>query len=323
MEIVFFTVILGLLFDYTNGFHDAANVVSTPIATKALRPLTAIVMASIFNFFGATQISGVAHTITTGIVEAEFASQLMVLAAVVGAIFWNFFTWYFGIPSSSSYALVGGIVGAAFMEGGLKIVLWKSLLYKVILPMFFSPFIGFFIALGIMRLLLRFSSQKTSLFKYLQIGTAGGVALAHGLNDAQKSMGIITLGLFAAGAIHTHHIPLWVILSCAVMMGLGTATGGFRIIQTMGFEITELKPVQGFAAEASASLVILVASFLGMPLSSTHIIVGGITGVGAARGSRFVQWKTTKKLVWAWIMTIPGAALASAAVFKLFINIFF
>ena len=323
MEIVFFTVILGLLFDYTNGFHDAANVVSTPIATRALRPLTAIVMASIFNFIGATQISGVAHTITSGIVEAEAASQLMVLAAVIGAIFWNFLTWYFGIPSSSSYALVGGIMGAALMEGGMKIVLWKSLLYKVIIPMVFSPFIGFFIALWIMRFFLRLPSKETKVFKYLQIGTASGVALAHGLNDAQKSMGIITLGLFAAGTIHTPHIPLWVIASCAVMMALGTATGGFRIIRTMGFEITELKPVQGFAAEASASLVILVASFLGMPLSSTHIIVGGITGVGAARGRRHVQWGTTKKLVWAWILTIPGAALASGAAFKLFINIFF
>lgn len=323
MEIVLFTVLLGLLFDYTNGFHDAANVVSTSIATKALRPAIAIAMATVFNFLGATQISGVAHTITTGIVEAHAASQLMVLAAVIGAIFWNLLTWYFGIPSSSSYALVGGLIGAALMEGGTAIILWKSFTAKVILPMVISPFVGFFLAWVITKMLFRLPKQDGKLFKFLQVGSAGAVALSHGMNDAQKSMGIITLGLFAAGVIHTSHIPIWVITACAIVMAIGTATGGFRIIKTMGYEITELKPIQGFAAEASSSLVILIASFLGMPLSSTHIIVGGITGVGAAKGRRHVRWITAKKLIWAWILTLPGAALASAAFFKLFISIFF
>lgn len=322
LEIVVLIVVLGLLFDYTNGFHDAANVVATPIATKIVTPMVAIIIATVFNFVGATQISGVAQTITTGLVDAQDASQSMVLAAVVGAIFWNFLTWYFGIPSSSSYALVGGLIGAALVHGGPAIVIWKNIILKVIIPMVVSPFLGFFLAFLIMRMLLKLNTADRRIFRYLQILSSCFLALSHGLNDAQKSMGIITLGLLAAGVIPTSHIPLWVIASCAVMMALGTATGGFRIIKTMGFEITELKPIQGFAAEASASVVILLASFLGMPISSTHMIAGSITGVGSARGAHAVQWATAKKLVWAWILTIPGAALASASVFKLFLNIF-
>ncbi len=322
LEIIFLIVILGLVFDYTNGFHDAANVVATPIATKVVTPLVAIIMATIFNFIGATQISGVAETITTGLVEAADATQPMVLAAVVGAIFWNFLTWYFGIPSSSSYALIGGLIGAALVHGGPQIVIWKNVLLKVIIPMVLSPLIGFFMAYVLMRLLLRLKTGERKIFKYLQLISASFLALAHGLNDAQKSMGIITLGLLAAGVIHTPHIPIWVIGSCAVMMALGTATGGFRIIKTMAYEITELKPIQGFAAESSASLVILVASFMGMPISSTHMIAGSITGVGSAHGSAAVKWATAKKLVWAWVLTIPGAALVAGSVFHIFLKIF-
>jgi inorganic phosphate transporter, PiT family len=320
--IVFLIVILGLLFDYTNGFHDAANVVSTPIATKVVRPLVAILMATVFNFVGATQISGVAQTITTGLIETPEASQLMVLAAVAGAILWNFLTWYFGIPSSSSYALVGGLIGAALVLGGTQIVIWNGVLYKVIIPMVVSPIAGFALAYGVMHFLLKLKMRERRIFKYLQLGSASMVALAHGLNDAQKSMAIITLGLFTAGAIQTTHIPLWVIGSCAIVMALGTATGGFRIIRTMGYEITELKPIQGFAAETSASVVILAASFFGMPISSTHMIAGSITGVGSAKGWNAVKWTTAHKLLWAWLLTLPGSALASAAIYKLLLNIF-
>jgi inorganic phosphate transporter, PiT family len=322
LEIVFLIVVLGLLFDYTNGFHDAANVVATPIATKVVTPLVAIVMATVFNFIGATQVSGVAQTITTGLVDAADASQAMVLAAVIGAIFWNFLTWYFGIPSSSSYALVGGLVGAAFVHGGPGIIIWKSIIFKVVIPMVLSPLIGFSIAFLLMKLLIKLKTGDRKIFKYLQLITASCLALAHGLNDAQKSMGIITLGLLAAGVITTSHIPLWVVGSCAVMMALGTATGGFRIIKTMGYEITELKPIQGFASEVSASFVILIASFLGMPLSSTHMIAGSITGVGSAHGSKAVKWATAKKLVVAWVLTMPGAALVSGSVFHVLIKIF-
>ena len=322
LEIIILIVVLGLIFDYTNGFHDAANVVATPIATKVVTPLVAIISATIFNFIGATQVSGVAQTITTGLVEASDASQAMVLAAVVGAIFWNFLTWYFGIPSSSSYALVGGLVGAAFVHGGPGIVIWRSVLFKVVIPMVLSPLIGCLVAFLLMRLLLRLKTGERKVFKHLQLITASCLALAHGLNDAQKSMGIITLGLLAAGVITTSHIPLWVIGACAVMMALGTATGGWRIIKTMGYEITELKPIQGFASEISASLVILIASLLGMPISSTHMIAGSITGVGSAHGSAAVKWATAKKLVIAWVLTLPGAAVVAGFFFYLFLKIF-
>jgi PiT family inorganic phosphate transporter len=321
-EIVILIVVLGLLFDYTNGFHDAANVVATSIATKVVTPLVAIGMATVFNFIGATQVSGVAQTITTGLVDAADATQAMVLAAVIGAIFWNLLTWYLGIPSSSSYALVGGLVGAAFVHGGSGIIIWKGIIYKVIIPMVLSPLLGFIVAFLLMRLLLKLKTGDRKIFKYLQLFTASCLALAHGLNDAQKSMGIITLGLLAAGVITTSHIPLWVIGSCAIMMALGTATGGFRIIRTMGYEITELKPIQGFASEISASFVILIASLLGMPISSTQMIAGSITGVGSARGSKAVKWATAKKLVLAWFLTMPGAALVAGSVFYILVKIF-
>jgi len=321
-EIVLLIVILGLLFDYTNGFHDAANVVATPIATKIVTPLVAIISATIFNFIGATQVSGVAQTITTGLVDVADASQAMVLAAVVGAISWNFITWYFGIPSSSSYALVGGLIGGAFVHGGAEIVIWRNVIFKVVIPMVLSPLIGFFVAFMLMRLLLRLKIGEKKIFNHLQLMTSSCLALTHGLNDAQKSMGIITLGLLAAGAITTSHIPLWVIASCAVMMALGTATGGWRIIRTMGYEITHLKPIQGFAAEGSASLVILIASLLGMPISSTHMIAGSITGVGSAHGTRAVKWQTAQKLVIAWILTLPGAAVIAGAVFHFLLKVF-
>jgi inorganic phosphate transporter, PiT family len=322
MTLIIIIVCLGLIFDYTNGFHDAANVVSTVIATGVLAPLTAILMAGVLNTIGATQISGVAKTITVGLVDAEATSQVMVLCAVFGAIVWNVCTWFFGIPSSSSYALVGGIVGAAIIGRGSHIVIWHGVLGKVVYPMIISPIVGFGLAYLIMKSLyfflkLRSKKKELRIFRYLQMGSAAIVALSHGLNDAQKSMGIITLGLFASGFISTPHIPLWVIFACAIMMGLGTASGGFRIIRTMGFQITKLEPVQGFSAELGASCVILAASYLGMPVSSTHMIVGSIAGVGAARGREAVQWKIAYKLVGTWIFTLPGAGLVAAGVYKL------
>ena len=326
MELAILIVCLGLLFDYTNGFHDAANVVSTVIATRVLAPLTAIILAGILNTVGATQISGVAQTISTGLVESEAASQLMILSALLGAIGWNFLTWYFGIPSSSTYALVGGLIGAALIGKGPGVVLWNGLIMKVVIPMVLSPLAGFILAFFVMKLLQLYTKKRAAkgnspLFRHLQIGSASVVALAHGLNDAQKSMGIITLGLFAANLVPTTVIPIWVILSCALVMGLGTAFGGWRIIRTVGFEITKIAPVQGFAAEATASCVILVASFLGMPVSSTHMIVGSVTGVGAAKGAKAVKWLTAKKLTLAWILTLPGAALVSG-LFYFLIHIF-
>lgn len=315
-------VVLGLVFDYTNGFHDAANVVSTVIATRVLAPLSAIVMAGVLNFIGATQISGVAQTISTGLVNSEDTTQVVVLCAVSGAIFWNLLTWYYGIPSSSSYALIGGLLGAAWAHLGINTIIWKGVLGKVIIPMVVSPLVGFLVGLTIMKIILHWVSKNPTvaekkIFRHLQVGSACFVALSHGLNDAQKSMGIITLGLFAGGYLLKPEIPLWVILACAIVMGLGTATGGFRIIKTMGYSITKITPIQGFAAEASASAVILTASFLGMPVSSTHVIAGGITGVGTAKGRSAVRWNTPKRLVLAWIFTLPGAGGVGALIYFL------
>lgn len=326
MEIVILIVIFGLIFDYTNGFHDAANVVSTVIATRALTPVAAIVMAAILNFLGATQISGVAQTIATGLVDPLVTTQVVVLCSVLGAITWNFLTWVYGIPSSSSYALIGGLIGASWVHKGLSTVIWSGVIGKVLIPMVLSPLIGFSVAFGVMKILFYYLSKNPTakdkkLFRHLQVGSACLVALAHGLNDAQKSMGIITLGLFAGGYLISPNIPFWVILACATVMGLGTASGGFRIIKTMAFDITKIQSVQGFAAEASASLVILGASFLGMPVSSTHVIAGGITGVGTARSRHAVRWKTPRRLVFASLLTLPGAGAVSA--FAYFIASFF
>lgn len=319
MEILLIlVVVLGLLFDYTNGFHDAANVVSTVIATRVLAPLSAIVMAAVLNFIGATQISGVAQTIATGLVDSQDATQLVVLAALIGAITWNFVSWYYGIPSSSSYALIGGLLGAAWMHAGSSTIIWGGFLTKVLIPMIISPILGFSLAYLLMKglyLLHRGAKYEQQLFRHLQIGSACFVALAHGLNDAQKSMGIITLGLFTGGYLTTTVIPLWVILACALVMGLGTASGGFRIIKTMGFSITKIEPAQGFIAESSASLIILIASFLGMPISSTQMIAGSITGVGTAKGPQEVAWIVPQKLALAWLVTIPAAALIGAAAY--------
>lgn len=318
MEWIFLIVFLALVFDYTNGFHDAANVISTVIATKAMKPYAAIIMAGVLNTLGALFIGGVAKTIATGLINPLAATQPLILAAILGAIAWNLLTWYFGIPSSSSYALVGGMIGAAVWNAGTDSVIWNGVFFKVVIPMVLSPLIGFIVAYCFMKLLYHISSRRQDrFFRHLQIISAGFVALAHGLNDAQKSMGIITLGLFTAGLLSTPHIPTWVILACALTMGLGTAFGGFRIIKTIGYKITQLAPTQGFAAEMSASCIILAASFMGMPISSTHMIVGSVTGVGSAKRFKAVRWATAQKLTVAWVLTIPGSALASIVFYSI------
>ena len=318
-------ILFGLVFDYTNGFHDAANVVSTVIATRVLAPATAIVLAGLLNTVGALHISGVVNTISTGIIQSSLSTPIVILAAILGAIIWNLATWYFGIPSSSSYALIGGLMGSSLMASGVKSIIWKGVLFKVLIPMVISPIIGFVIAFLLMKCLsFLTTTNKTKgregLFAHLQIGSAGLVALAHGLNDAQKSMGLMTLGLFSAGFIANITVPLWVILSCALVMGLGTASGGMRIVRTVGFSITKLRPIQGFAVEMSASVVILSASFLGLPVSSTHMIVGSVTGVGAAKKLSSVQWIVIKKLLYVWALALPGASFVSALVW-LIINL--
>ncbi|MDR2539449.1 MAG: inorganic phosphate transporter [Chlamydiales bacterium] len=320
LALIICIVVLGLIFDYTNGFHDAANVVSTVIATRVLTPLVAICMASVLNVVGATQISGVAQTVASGLVDPNYTSSITIITALLGAIIWNILTWSLGIPSSSSYALIGGLMGAVWMQSGIQAIYWYPLIKKVIIPMVLSPLVGCLFSFSFLKILQYFIKRFdtfTRLFACLQITSSALVALAHGLNDAQKSMGIITLGLFSAGVISTDTIPLWVILSCAFVIGIGTASGGFRIIHTVGFQITHLKSHQGFVAESSSSLIILFASFLGMPMSSTQMIIGSITGVGLAKEKSTVEWKTVRKLVLTWVLTLPLAAGFSCLIFML------
>lgn len=315
---VLITIGLALVFEYTNGFHDAANVVSTVIATKVLPPLVAIIMASILNMIGATQISKITTTLMKGIVPVSASNQTLIIAALIGAILWNIFTWLLKIPSSSTYALVGGLIGAGVSAIGWNAILWTSILRKIILPMVVSPFFGFslaFILMSIIGYQTKNLPQKVKIFSKLQVVSAAFVALSHGLNDAQKTMAIITLGLFTANLIPTPHVPLWVIATCAIVMALGTCFGGLRIVETVGFKISKLQPSEGFAAETTASLSILTASFLGFPLSSTHLIVGSIAGVGAAGGSFVAKGSLAKKISLAWVLTLPGSALISYVCF--------
>ncbi len=315
LELAILIVILGLLFDYTNGFHDSANVVSTVIATRVFSPMMAIGLAGLLNTIGAIQTSGVAETIAESLVDSTQTSQAVVLAAVSGAIAWNFLTWYVKLPSSSTYALIGGLLGASWSASGLSSIFWNNILSKIVLPMILTPILGFALGFLLMKGLYHFFGKRhhsNPLFAHLQIGSASLVALAHGMNDAQKSMGIITLGLFASGYLATPQIPFWVVLACALTIGLGTATGGFRIVRTMGFDITRIEPIQGFAAECASSFVILSASFLGMPISSTQMIAGSITGVGSARSMNAVRWGVPQKIVLAWFFTLPGAGMVGA-----------
>lgn len=316
------SIFIALVFEFTNGYNDAANVVSTVIATKVLKPLAAIILAAILNMIGATQTSKVAQTIIEGFLPIHSTNQLMVLSALLGAICWNLLTWFFAIPNSSSYSLIGGIVGSGIISIGYQKVFWNSVIFKVVIPMILSPVIGFTIALLSMKILYKMitknlSSQSFAIFGKLQILSASLVALAHGFNDAQKTMAIITLILYTHGVITTLSIPYWVIGICAIVMALGTIQGGMRIVQTTGFKITKLQPVQGFTAETTASILICLASFLGFPLSSTHLIVGSISGVGAAKKLSNINWYTIKKLISAWTLTLPGAAVFSMIIYTI------
>jgi PiT family inorganic phosphate transporter len=315
-------IVLAICFDFINGFHDTANAIATVIATRVLSTGTAILMAAGLNFIGALTGKAVAKTITSGLVDPasvqrlDFASaQLMVMAALIGAITWNLITWYYGIPSSSSHALIGGVVGAGIAALGAQDVVWSGLLTKVVLPLIFSPIIGFFVSALLMRVLFRLVGNASpervgNLFRRLQIGSSAFMAFSHGSNDAQKTMGIITLALFSAGILHaapgeTPDVPVEVILIAATAMALGTAAGGWRIIHTMGNRLTHLEPIHGFAAETTAATVIETASHYGFPLSTTHTISSCILGVGAARRASGVRWTVAFNMIRAWIYTIP------------------
>lgn len=318
-------IVLAVCFDFINGFHDTANAIATVIATRVLSTGWAILMAAVLNFVGALTGQAVAKTITSGLVDPagikglDFGSaQMLVMAALIGAITWNLITWYYGIPSSSSHALIGGVVGAGIAALGADRVLWSGLLNRVVLPLIFSPLIGFLISALLMRVLFRVFGNASphsvgGLFRRMQVASSAFMAFSHGSNDAQKTMGIITLALFSAGILHapegqTPDIPVEVILVAATAMALGTAAGGWRIIHTMGNRLVRLEPIHGFAAETTAATVIETASRLGFPLSTTHVISSCILGVGAARRVSGVRWTVAFNMIRAWIFTIPICA---------------
>ena len=328
-------LVLAVAFDFINGFHDTANAIATVVSTRVLSAGAAIAMSASLNFVGALTGQAVAKTITAGLLDANALAQLdygpaqlVVIAALVGAITWNLITWYFGIPSSSSHALIGGVVGAgaaALTVGG---VLWGGLLNKVVLPLILSPVMGFVLSLLFMRFLLwafaAASPQRVGgTFRHLQIVSAAFMAFSHGSNDAQKTMGIITLSLFSAGATleldanGVPNIPLWVIIVAATAMAAGTAAGGWRIIHTMGQRLVHLEPIHGFAAETTAATIIETASRLGFPLSTTHVISSCILGVGAARRLSAVRWGVAFNIIRAWVFTIPVTMAIAYVVYTL------
>jgi inorganic phosphate transporter, PiT family len=310
-------VVIAVVFDYINGFHDTANAIATSVATRALPPRIAIVMAAAFNFIGAFAGTAVAKTIGAGLVDETTSTTAVIAAALLGAITWNLITWWRGLPSSSSHALIGGLFGATLIEAGTDALKPEGIVDKVLLPMVASPLIGFAGALALVVILFwvfRHAPRRpmTAAFRRLQVLSAGFMAFSHGSNDAQKTMGIVTLALFAGGVLPTIDVPWWVIVMAASAMSLGTAVGGWRIMHTMGHRVVELEPVHGFAAETSAATVIITAAHFGMPVSTTHVIAGAIMGVGSSRGARGVRWGVARAIVGAWIITIPAAGTVAA-----------
>jgi PiT family inorganic phosphate transporter len=313
-------VVMGLGFDFTNGFHDSANAMATSIATGALKPRVAVAISAVLNFAGAFISIEVAATIAKGIVSPTVLAGgdglTLVLAALIGAMTWNIITWYFSLPSSSSHALIGGVVGATIVAASASAVNGHNLVAKVIIPALFSPVIAGGVAfLGTLfayRLIRRLGEGRAKTgFRLGQIGSASLVSLAHGTNDAQKTMGVISLALIAHGDISATHfaVPFWVKLSCALAISLGTASGGWRIINTMGNKLTEIQSPQGFAAEASSASVLLASSYYGYPLSTTQIVSGGVIGAGLGKKLDSVHWNVFGQMVSGWVLTIPAAAV--------------
>jgi len=314
---------IALIFDFLNGLHDAANSIATIVSTRVLKPHYAVFWAAFFNFIAFLFFGlHVAETLGTGIIDPGIVDPQVIFAALMGAIVWNLVTWYFGIPSSSSHALIGGLVGGGFAKAGIAALEWSGLT-KTILAIFLSPLVGFVLALVLIAIVSWSSARSTPFmvdraFRILQFGSASLYSLGHGGNDAQKTMGIIAVLLFSQGySGATFHVPFWVVISCQSAMALGTLMGGWRIVRTMGSRITHLTPMQGFCAETGGALTLFGATWLGIPVSTTHTITGAIIGVGAARRVSAVRWGLAGNIVIAWIVTMPAAALLSAAVYGL------
>jgi PiT family inorganic phosphate transporter len=320
VEIVL-VVVLALSFDYTNGFHDAANAIASAVSTRALSLRGALALAAVMNLIGALAGTGVAVTVAKGIIDTpQGESGLAVVgAALAGAILWNITTWYFGLPSSSSHALIGGMVGAALASA--TTVHWSGVVEKVLIPMVLSPLVGlglgFLVMIGIMWAARRANPHRASRwFRRAQIVSASSLALGHGLQDAQKSMGIIVLALVVTGHQDGFHVPLWVILACATALAAGTWSGGLRIMRTLGRRIFHLTPPHGFAAETSAASVLYLTAFVfAAPVSTTHVMTSAVMGVGATRRRTAVRWSVAGEIATGWVLTFPGAALIASVVY--------
>jgi inorganic phosphate transporter, PiT family len=318
-------VVTALGFDFTNGFHDTANAMATTIATGALKPKVAVTIAAILNFVGAFISLEVAATVAGGIVEAGAITPTVVLGGLIGAIAWNLGTWWFGLPSSSSHALIGGVIGATFVAAGSGAVEGEGVLSKVIVPAFLSPIVaGLVAALGVLivyRIIKSFVTERAERqFRWAQVASSSMVALAHGTNDAQKTMGVISLALIANGNLSggdNFDVPTWVVVSCATAIALGTYTGGWRIIKTLGTKVVEVRPPQGFGSEAVAATVILASSHVGYPLSTTQVVSGAVTGSGVGRPGAAVNWSVAGRIVIGWLLTLPAAACTAGLVYAI------
>ena len=314
--VVLFIILVALTFDFLNGFHDAANSIATVVSTRVLSPQRAVLWAAFFNFVAAFVLgTSVAKTIGKGMIDLSVVTQEVVLAGLLGAIFWNLFTWYYGLPVSSSHALIGGYAGAAVAKAGMGAILlsgWiKTLLFIVLAPMI-GMFLGFFLMVAVTWIFRRWRpSRLDHLFRRLQLVSAGLYSLGHGGNDAQKTMGIITGLLVASGALKTFEVPIGVVLISHAAIALGTMFGGWRIVKTMGTKITKLQPFGGFCAETAGAITLLGATFGGIPVSTTHTITGAIIGVGATKRLSAVKWGVAGRIIWAWLLTIPISAAVS------------
>ncbi|MDD4091349.1 MAG: inorganic phosphate transporter [Smithellaceae bacterium] len=321
MAFVFILVAIALVFDFLNGFHDSANSISTVVSTRVLSPKYAVLWAAFFNFaavfFVGTQV---AHTVGKGIIHIDIVDNLVILSALGGAIVWNITTWYYGLPSSSSHALIGGLIGAGVTKAGTGTLVWSGII-KTSLFIIISPAVG--MALGFFFMVLAMNLSRNSnmaksdkIFRKLQLFSAAVYSMGHGMNDAQKTMGIIAMALFSKGLLgDTFHIPIWVVIICYTMISLGTMFGGWRIVKTMGTKITKLQPIGGFSAETAAACSIIGATMGGIPVSTTHTITGAIVGVGSTRRLSAVRWGVAGNIIWAWILTIPISAVISSVIY--------
>ena len=313
-------IVVALGFDFTNGFHDTANAVATSVSTRALTPRMAVLIASVANLAGAFVTTAVAKTVGKGIIDTGLATEQTVLAALLGAITWNLLTWWLGLPSSSSHALFGGLIGAALVQSGSKGVEWHGVVHKIAIPALIAPLVAFAAAFALL-LVIYWTFQwmahgvANRTFRLGQLFTGTFVAFTHGANDAQKTMGVIALALYTHGTISTFYIPFWVKVAAGVAIGAGTYAGGWRIMRTMGSRIFKLEPESGFAAQAAAGATIWAATHYGYPLSTTHVVSGAVMGAGATKRLSAVRWGVAGNIVTAWVLTIPAAALVAAILY--------